>query len=120
MDGITPGLRSGGTQNRQAVAFSGPTFVYPAEGQRLDYNGSFLFKVNPVNGASGYLYGFFQNGFMVWENYRDEHKLSGTEYGIDPGTPAHFAIQSGALQVWARGLVNGQWTDATIINIYLG
>jgi hypothetical protein len=98
------------------AALAGPTFVYPTDGQTLGY-GSFLFKVNPVDGASGYLYGFFQNGNAVWENYHNEHTLSGTEYGISAGSPGHRAIQPGALQVWVRALVDGQWTDATIINI---
>jgi hypothetical protein len=113
-------VRMGSPHNigdRSMVAILGPTFVYPVNGQHLGYDGWFLFKVSPVDGASGYLYGFFQNGTMVWENYRDEHTLSGTEYGIAPGSAGHSAIQPGALQVWVRGLVNGQWTDATIINI---
>jgi hypothetical protein len=99
------------------AALPGPSFVYPTDGQTLDYGKSFLFKVNPVNGASGYLYGFFQGGTAVWENYHDEHILSSTEYGIATDSPGHRAIHPGALQVWVRALVDGQWTDATIINI---
>ncbi|HEU4325875.1 MAG TPA: hypothetical protein VFS21_22235 [Roseiflexaceae bacterium] len=102
-----------------AAAAPGPSFVYPSNGQTLDYAGSYLFKVNPVPGASGYLWGFFQNGVMVWENYRDEGRLSGTEYGIHPGTFAHSRFARGWTQVWCRALVNGQWTDATVIWIYL-
>lgn len=98
------------------AASPGPIFVYPTDGQTLDY-GSLFFKVNPVEGASGYLYGFFQNGNAVWENYHDEHTLSGTEYSIAADSPGHRAIHPGALQVWVRALVDGQWTDATIINI---
>lgn len=61
--------------------------------------------------------GSFKTGFMVWENYRDEHALSGTE--LIPVLQRIFnPVRS--LRVWARGLVNGQWTDASIINIYLG
>src|SRR2546430_9231053 len=52
-------------------------------------------------------------------NYRNERKLSGTEYGIQPGTAAHKKFVKGNLEVWVRGLVNGKWTKATIITIDL-
>ncbi|MGH3526024.1 MAG: hypothetical protein ACRDQ6_01765, partial [Pseudonocardiaceae bacterium] len=103
----------------EVSALPGPVFVYPVNGQTLGYKGSILFKVQPVDGASGYLYGFFQDGKAVWENYHDEHTLSGTEYGIAPDSPGHNAINPGSLQVWVRALVNGQWTEATVINIHL-
>jgi hypothetical protein len=32
-----------------------------------------------------YLWGFFQGGKMVWENYADERKLPGAECSIQPG-----------------------------------
>jgi hypothetical protein len=102
-----------------AAATGGPRFVYPKNGQTLDYEGAYLFKVKPVPGASGYLWGFFQGGKMVWENYADERKLSGTEYGIQPGTSAHKRFVKGDVDVWVRGLVDEKWTDATIITIRL-
>jgi hypothetical protein len=108
------------TQSSAASAeLDGPSFVYPKNGQTLDSEGAYLFKVKPVAGASGYLWGFFQGGTMVWENYRYERKLSGTEYAIRPGTPAHRKFVKGKVAVWVRGLVNGKWTKATIITIYL-
>jgi NPCBM/NEW2 domain len=100
-------------------ALDGPRFVYPENGQTLDYEGAYVFKVKPVPGASKYLWGFFQGGKMVWENYADERKLSGTEYSIQPGTSAHKRFVEGDVDVWVRGLVNGDWTDATIITIRL-
>lgn len=95
----------------------GPAPVAPTSGQTLDRGGSLVFEVRPVDGATGYLWGFFQNGEPVWENYADEHVLSGTTYTMAPGSPAHQAIKPGALQVWVRGLVGGQWTDATIVDV---
>jgi hypothetical protein len=103
----------------RSADLDGPSFVYPKNGQTLDSEGAYLFKVKPVEGASEYLWGFFQGGKMVWENYRNERKLSGTEYGIQPGTPAHKKFVKGNVDVWARGLVNGKWTKATIITIRL-
>ena len=93
--------------------------MYPKNGQTLDYEGAYRFKVKPVPGASEYLWGFFQGGKMVWENYADERKLSGTEYSIQPGTSAHKRFVEGDVEVWVRGLVDGEWTDATIITIHL-
>jgi uncharacterized delta-60 repeat protein len=96
-----------------------PVFVYPMDGQVLDYEGSYLFKVNKLPAAEGYLWGFFQNGVMVWENYRDEGVLSGNEYGIHPGTLAHSQFAPGPVEVWVRASIKGQWTDAAVITIHL-
>jgi competence ComEA-like helix-hairpin-helix protein len=96
-----------------------PEFIYPVDGQVLDYEGSYLFKVKPVPSAEGFLWGFFQNGEMVWENYRDEGILSWDEYGIHPGTLAHSRFVPGPVEVWVRASINGQWTDAAVITIHL-
>jgi len=96
-----------------------PIFVYPENGATLDYEGSYLFKVEPIPDAQGFLWGFFQNGVMVWENLRDEGTLSGNEYGIHPGTVAHSQFAPGSVEVWVRALINEQWTEPTIITIYL-
>jgi hypothetical protein len=106
-------------QEAGSPALDGPQFVYPRNGQTLDYEGAYRFKVKPVPGASEYLWGFFQGGKMVWENYADERKLSGTEYSIQPGTSAHKRFVEGDVEVWVRGLVDEKWTDATIITIHL-
>jgi len=97
----------------------GPIFDYPQDGQTLDYNGAYLFRVQPMSNASGYLWGFFQNGVMVWENWRDEQQLPTNEYGIYPNTLAHSKFVPGDIQVWVRGLIDGSYTDATIITIHL-
>jgi hypothetical protein len=72
-----------------------------------------------VEDAQGYLWGFFQDGVMVWENLRDEGHLSSNEYGIWTGTTAHDKFSIGDVQVWVRAWVNGEWTDATVITIHL-
>jgi hypothetical protein len=91
--------------------------LFPSVGRTLPLEGAYLFKVAPVEGSTGYLFGFFQNGTAVWENYANERALSGTEYAITPGTPAHNAIRPGPLQVWVRALVGGEWTEATIVDV---
>jgi hypothetical protein len=94
-------------------------FEYPSEGQTLNYGDSYLFKVSPIEDAEGYLWGFFQNGVMVWENLRDEGHLSSNEYGIHPNSKAHEIIQPGVLQIVVRGSINGQWTESISVNVYL-
>jgi hypothetical protein len=106
------------TSSRIEAAAS-PVFDYPKDGQTLDYNGAYQFRVQPLVNATGYLWGFFQNGVMVWENWRDEQQLSTNEYGIYPNTSAHSKFSPGDVQVWVRGVVDGQFTDAAIITIHL-
>jgi pimeloyl-ACP methyl ester carboxylesterase len=96
-----------------------PVFVYPVNGQTLDYEGAYLFKVQPIASAQGFLWGFFQNGVMVWENLRDEGTLSTNEYGILEGSLGHSKFSLGDVDVWVRASINGAWTDATVITIHL-
>jgi len=101
------------------AAAPGPRFDYPRDGQALDTEGDYLFQVGAVPGASGYLWGFFQNGRMVWENQRNEGGLSGRNYGLRAGSPGWKALKQGEVEVWCRAYVNNQWTDATVIRITL-
>lgn len=100
-------------------AAAGPVFDYPVNGQSLDYNGAYLFRVLPMTNATGYLWGFFQGGVLVWENSRDEGHLSTNEYGIYIHTLAHSKFVPGDVEVWVRAVINGEFTDATIITIHL-
>lgn len=100
-------------------ALSAPVFIYPQDGQALAYDGDYLFKVEPIERADGYLWGFFQNGEMVWENLRDEGTISSNEYDILSGSEAHSRFQPGEVEVWVRASVNGQWTEPTVIVLYL-
>ena len=94
-------------------------FEYPRDGHPLDYAGSYLFKVRPIEGADSYLWSFFQNGVLEWQNLRDEKQLSGNEYGIHPESAAHGKFVPGELEVWVRASINGRWTDAIIITTRL-
>jgi hypothetical protein len=107
------------------VARPGPVFIYPSDGSNRTHGELLQVSVTPVPDATGYLFGFFQGDKMVWENYRDERKLSKRSYDIPKESPAwqkfHKGVAGGAAEVkiWARALVNGEWTDATIVTIYL-
>ncbi|NJP07035.1 MAG: hypothetical protein HC837_16150 [Chloroflexaceae bacterium] len=96
-----------------------PQFIYPLHGQVLGYDGSYMFKVTDVPGASGYLWGFFQDDRMVWENLGNTGKLDGPEYAIHPDNPAHNLFHPGPVTVMVRGQVNNQWTEAAVITISL-
>jgi hypothetical protein len=98
---------------------SKPVFEYPVDNQVLDYDGWYLFKVQPIPDAQGFLWSFYQNGVLVWENQRDEGSLSGDNYGISPTSEAHSRFAPGSVQVWVRAMLNNQWTDTTKITIHL-
>jgi hypothetical protein len=120
-----------------AAAEPGPQWITPWDGASVTYLDfvhheavDLVFEVRPVNGSVGYLYGFFENGQMVWENWANERHLDGTRYVLARGSAGHLALGSGAnrqiawpLQIWVRGYIleGGQyhWTDASIINVTL-
>jgi hypothetical protein len=105
--------------NTSRSAPPGPRYDYPKNGQKLDLEGDYLFKVREVSGASDYLWGFVQNGKMVWENQTNEGKLSGPSYGLVAGSAGWNALHAGVVEVWCRALVNNEWTEATKIKITL-
>lgn len=97
-----------------------PEMIYPQNGQILDLEGAYMFKVKPVEGASGYLFGLFQDNTMVYENYRDTKTLSSNgEFALWESNPAHAKFHLGEVKVMIRALVNNQWTDAREITINL-
>lgn len=97
-----------------------PEMVYPQDRQTLDLEGAFMFKIKPVEGASGYLFGLFQDGVMVYENYRDTKTLSSNgEFALWEGNPAHAKFHTGEVKVMIRAYVRNQWTDAREIFINL-
>lgn len=97
-----------------------PEMVYPVDNQTLDLEGAYMFKVKPVTGSSGYLFGLFQDGQMVYENYRDTRTLSSNgEFALWETNPFHAKFHTGPVSVWVRAYVNNQWTDARIITINL-
>lgn len=97
-----------------------PDIIYPKDGQTLDLEGVYMFKVNPVKGASGYLFGLFQDDVMVYENYRDGKTLSSNgEFALWESNPGHAKFHAGDVRVMIRALVNNQWTDARTITIHL-
>lgn len=97
-----------------------PEMVYPQNGQTLDLEGAYMFKVKPVAGASGYLFGLFQDGVMTYENYRDTKTLSSNgEFALWESNPAHAKFHAGEVKVMIRALVRNQWTDAREITLIL-
>ncbi len=96
-----------------------PVFEYPQDQQILDYGKDYLLKVAPFKDATGYLWGFFQDGKLIWDNLRDEGTLSGNSYNILAGSKAHSLINHGELQIWVRGLVDNEYSEAAVITIQL-
>jgi hypothetical protein len=97
-------------------------FEYPLNGQTLDYEGDYLFKVTDIEGAGGYLWSFSQNGVVVWENQRDEMGLtSGGTYAIFKGSEAHSRFVPGPVEVTVRALMsdNQYYSEPAVITIIL-
>jgi hypothetical protein len=96
-----------------------PVILSPVEGEWVNYTGTWVFHVKPLPNATGYLWGFEQNGVLVWENYHNEGTLSGEYYTIPSDSYAHSLFQLGYVKVWVRALIFNEWTDITFVNIFL-
>lgn len=108
------------TGDTATINTQAPEMIYPQNNQILDLEGAYMFKVKAVHGASGYLFGLFQNNMMVYENYRDAGVLSANgEFALWDSNPAHNKFKTGEVKVMIRAMVNNQWTDAREITIHL-
>ncbi len=96
------------------------TFISPDEGATFDYNGDYYFEVEPIQNIDGFLWGFFQNGQMIWENGRDGGSpFSSNQYTIAAGTEAHDRFEIGSAEVWVRAGRDGDWSEAAILSFSL-
>ncbi|MEK7188065.1 MAG: CARDB domain-containing protein [Patescibacteria group bacterium] len=107
------------------ISYAAPVPVWPKGGEALQLGQSYTFSVQPVAGASGYLFGFKQdlNGDsvmqdvpeMVFENLRDLGQLSSyPNYNLILDSTKFRALP---MEVWVRGMINGQWTDALVTRV---
>lgn len=97
-----------------------PVFAFPANGTSYPASGPYLFQVQPVNGATGYLWSFAQNGMIVYQNLAWDGHLSPASYTISTNSKAHHLIHSGDLHVWVRAqMKDGTWsgTGAVLVRI---
>jgi uncharacterized protein YkwD len=95
-----------------------PVFEYPSDGQVLNYEGSYLFKVQPVDNAQLYLWEFSQNGNELWSE-SVHGQSSDNEYGIHNDNDAHSLFVPGNVDVRVRTWVDGSWSEAAVITIEL-
>ena len=77
-----------------AFAQGRPVFVYPTDGQTLDYKGSYTFEVKPIANAKGFSWDILQNGVVV-----SKRKTVNQFLEIRPGTPVHSKLVPGRIQV---------------------
>jgi hypothetical protein len=66
-----------------------------------------------------YAWTFTQNGVLIWDSARDDDVPGVSGYGIHPEGVAHTKFVPGAVEVRVKELVSGQWTDETLITIFL-
>lgn len=94
-------------------------FEFPVDGQTIDYEGAYLFALQPVPNAVAYLWQFNQDGRQRWEDLNFVADSRATEYGIINGTDVHTRFLPGELQVTVRAQVGAAWTAPTTITIAL-
>src|SRR5947209_19966050 len=105
---VTVASRSPDTPARQSTASSpvaGPAFVFPTNGTTYPAKGPYLFQVQPINGATGYLWSFVEGGMIVYQNLAWDGHLSPASYMVAVKSKAHRQIQPGDLHVWVRALM---------------
>lgn len=80
----------------------GPAFIFPSSGTSYPYNGTYMFQVQAINGAKGYLWSFIQGGMIVYQNLATDGALSSTSYTVRPGSAIQRRLHPGDLQVSVR------------------
>lgn len=128
---VSMGVNQKGTaivhfENLRLVAFNPPAslltpeIVFPKNGQTLDLEGAYMFKVKPIQDSTGYLFSFIQNGVVVYDNLRDAKKLSSNgEFALWPNNSFHNKFVAGNVKVVIKALVKGEWTNSREISINL-
>src|SRR5262245_52719257 len=94
-----------------AFAQERPVFIYPVDGQTLDHKGSYMFKVQPMGKAKLFSWHILQNSNQV------ASAITGNEFVIHPGTPAHNKIVPGRVGVQVSAFIEGEWTKSEYITI---
>lgn len=87
---------------------------YPVDGQVLDYDGSYLFRVQASDNVDLYEFSFYQNDILIHQG-----NSTNGEYGIHPEGGIHSRFEEGFVDVSIRASVDGLWTDTLSISIEL-
>ena len=97
-----------------------PQMMYPADGQVLNYGvpHGYMFKVNPITGATGYHYQFIQNGAVVYDNASS--LSSNGEFAFWPGQSGYSSLVEGSVTVKINAVAGDQSSAARTITITLG
>lgn len=74
------------------AAEPGPQWITPRDGEVVVYLNDLVFEVAPVNGSVGYLYGFFENGQMVWENWANERPWTEPDTSLRGAAPVTLPL----------------------------
>ncbi len=91
---IVPGTASARQHTGRTSLVAAPVFSFPANGTSYPSNGPYLFQVQPVSGATGYLWSFVQNGMIVYQNLAWDGRLSPASFTVSVSSKAHHLIHS--------------------------
>jgi hypothetical protein len=97
-----------------------PIFVIPTAGATYPSGRPYLFQVQPIDGAVGYLWSFVQGGVIVYQNLAMDGHLSQATYTIAVNSAAHRQIHSGDLRIWVRALMHdGRWSSSGAVAVHI-
>ncbi len=96
-------------------------FELPNEGQTLDLEGDYIFKVNDTLGASEYEWKVVQGQNILSEIKVGKTGVAGSraDFRIDTTNPKHGLFKEGPAVVSVRKKAYGVWKDWTNLNIKL-
>jgi hypothetical protein len=116
---LTAAMPGGAAAHRSAASSSAaPVFAVPSSGATYPASGPYLFQVQPVTGATGYLWSFLQSGAIVYQNLDMDGHLSPASYTVAVTSAAHKAILPGTLTVRVRALLSdGTWSASGMVKI---
>ncbi|MPM41183.1 hypothetical protein SDC9_87833 [bioreactor metagenome] len=89
-------------------------FVYPVNGQTIDYVGSWLFMVRPISCSQNYLWSFYQNDTLIFQ------QESNNEFGVAPYSKDWNKFAAGYIKVSVQYKQNdGTLSNPTTISLFL-
>ncbi len=96
-----------------------PHFQYPDHFGYLDLEGSYMFGIRTVRGASAYRWKFIQGGVVVYETIEEAQDANRQDIGIHPDNPAHAKFKEGSVQVIVQAKIQEEWSREGTITITL-
>ena len=93
-----------------------PTMISPKDGDTMEIDARYVFKVDPLLGATEYEFKLFQDD--VWVN-DSNYTTPNTEFVLNPEDGVHEKLHVGQLVVKIRARLADNWSQERVITINL-